>query len=306
MLKYYDQYDDYVNIAGALTKCWQRGGWLVMPKHSDINAHVSSLLGNSNAWIGLGDFGVEGAYEFIDGSRMQWLNWDGGQPNNAHGNEDCVQIHENGRWHDYPCDASEGYVCQIPNSRSLPYDHSHFTVYKNTDRTTYEDAVAVCGQFSSRLVKVTNSRYAKRLIEKFPQLALSSFWVGKDGNRNQCPVIMSDGESENDCYETKPFICEAVEPHKVVVSDQAPKVAESSDLEIQCSAYGFPTPDVIWFRNDMEIKGQVKRKGHSTMKLNDVTSADYGEYVCRATNIIRSKVYEMEGYSFVHVIDEAE
>lgn len=44
ILKYYNEHDDHVNIAGALTRCTQRGGLLVMPKNKNLNAAVDGLL----------------------------------------------------------------------------------------------------------------------------------------------------------------------------------------------------------------------------------------------------------------------
>ena len=40
VLRYYNGQSDYVNIAGAITKCIQRGGVLVMPKNNELNSAV--------------------------------------------------------------------------------------------------------------------------------------------------------------------------------------------------------------------------------------------------------------------------
>uniref|UniRef100_M4B0E6 C-type lectin domain-containing protein n=1 Tax=Xiphophorus maculatus TaxID=8083 RepID=M4B0E6_XIPMA len=40
-------------------------------------------------WIGLTDLHKEGSWMWSDGSKMDFLYWDGGQPDNAGGNENC-------------------------------------------------------------------------------------------------------------------------------------------------------------------------------------------------------------------------
>lgn len=51
-------------------------------------------------WIGFNDEAVEGNFVWYDQSPVTYTNWAPGEPNNAGGNENYVQIYPNGQWND--------------------------------------------------------------------------------------------------------------------------------------------------------------------------------------------------------------
>jgi|GEM_PF-605046 len=64
---------------------------------------ISSLnqMGQSGViWIGFNDEAVEGAFVWYDQSPVVYTNWAPGEPNNAGGDESCVQIYPDGMWND--------------------------------------------------------------------------------------------------------------------------------------------------------------------------------------------------------------
>lgn len=72
--------------------------------------------GPGGGWfIGLSDVASEGAFVWIDGLGLDYTAWNPGEPNDANGNEDCVEMDQaSGVWNDVPCDATRAYLCESP------------------------------------------------------------------------------------------------------------------------------------------------------------------------------------------------
>lgn len=72
--------------------------------------------GPGGGWfIGLSDAASEGVFTWIDGLGLDQTAWNPGEPNDANGNEDCVEMdHASGVWNDVPCDATRAFVCESP------------------------------------------------------------------------------------------------------------------------------------------------------------------------------------------------
>lgn len=66
-------------------------------------------------FIGLSDSASEGAFVWIDGAGLDFTSWNAGEPNDAGGVEDCVEIDPTvGIWNDVPCDTPRAFVCESP------------------------------------------------------------------------------------------------------------------------------------------------------------------------------------------------
>lgn len=48
--------------------------------------------GNYHMWIGMRAVNDTGAFEWVDGSPVQYTNWYPGQPDNLGGNEPCAEV----------------------------------------------------------------------------------------------------------------------------------------------------------------------------------------------------------------------
>ena len=111
----------------ASAVCADYGGRLANPRTTAQNAAIKSLgYGGSSTWIGLTDRGTEGSWTWSDGShagatgasswQASWSfeNWQGGQPDNSQGIEDCVVLRsQNGKWNDANCDTRRRFYCEI-------------------------------------------------------------------------------------------------------------------------------------------------------------------------------------------------
>lgn len=77
-------------------------------------------------WTGLNDLSIEGTFEWIDGSLFNYTYWYTNQPNNANGDEHCVQIVDGGYWNDARCEFERSPICktiQTMNPTVLPTDY---------------------------------------------------------------------------------------------------------------------------------------------------------------------------------------
>ena len=62
-------------------------------------------------WIGATDLDVETVFRWTDGSILNWMNWDSGQPNNHDSEQHCVKRRNEGKWNDYFCDENTKFIC---------------------------------------------------------------------------------------------------------------------------------------------------------------------------------------------------
>ncbi|KAF7653995.1 hypothetical protein LDENG_00075190, partial [Lucifuga dentata] len=115
---YYYNDTDIVDFHTALTRCYAEKALLVSILNKDEQAYVNSMVGTGQigaAWIGMMMFGLAGGqYMWVDGSPITYTHWAPGEPNNAHGEEQCVQMNrQHGGWNDANCGrAGAGYVCK--------------------------------------------------------------------------------------------------------------------------------------------------------------------------------------------------
>ena len=98
----------------AETACETDGAHLVRINSATENAFVLSLHPAGDIWIGLSDHLVEAQFRWTDGSATAggYQNWQGGQPNDAGGSEDCGEMNVAGGWNDNGCTFVETYVCE--------------------------------------------------------------------------------------------------------------------------------------------------------------------------------------------------
>ncbi|XP_068505832.1 galactose-specific lectin nattectin-like [Syngnathus scovelli] len=108
------------SFADAESVCNILGGNLVSIHNELENALVLELIRAADgevdgAWIGLNDAVLEGDFMWIDGSDVDFTNFDGGAPSGA---GDCVAMVTNaGEWVDAPCPIELSYVCIREASR---------------------------------------------------------------------------------------------------------------------------------------------------------------------------------------------
>ncbi|CAN9509887.1 unnamed protein product [Ophioblennius macclurei] len=108
-------------------KSWARSRDYCKNKQADlvvINSPEEMAFANklytsgTETWIGLSDEGVEGHWQWVDGSSLTIAFWGKNQPNSHNGrNQDCVEIwhqsSDDGEWNDEGCTIEQNFICEL-------------------------------------------------------------------------------------------------------------------------------------------------------------------------------------------------
>ena len=104
----------------AKSACEALGSKLAMVKsQSEQQALVQKV--RRDVWIGLHrDRRDKSRWIWVDGTWVSYSHWNGGEPNNAGGNEDCGHMFPpKGKWNDAPCHGSLHYLCETNGEETL-------------------------------------------------------------------------------------------------------------------------------------------------------------------------------------------
>ncbi|XP_060903012.1 CD209 antigen-like [Labrus mixtus] len=99
--------------------CQNNGAELAIITSQKEMRFVNGLYrSDQEVWIGLTDKGVEGKWEWVDGTPMTTTFWGKGQPNSHSGrNQDCVEFWHRalgvGEWNDENCKILQYFICEI-------------------------------------------------------------------------------------------------------------------------------------------------------------------------------------------------
>ncbi|KAM5238000.1 low affinity immunoglobulin epsilon Fc receptor [Ctenodactylus gundi] len=93
--------------------CEDMEGRLVSIHSTDEQDFLTKHAHKEGSWIGLRDLDMEGEFVWMDGSPMDYSNWQLGEPNNAEPSEDCVMMKGSGKWNDAHCRSwLDAWVCE--------------------------------------------------------------------------------------------------------------------------------------------------------------------------------------------------
>ncbi|XP_038579760.1 galactose-specific lectin nattectin-like [Micropterus salmoides] len=111
------QFSD-VDWATAERFCTSIGGNLASIQTPEEYTFIRDLIFRSTnshkpTWVGGYDAVKEGVWLWSDGSKWDFKAWTAGEPNNAGGNENCMQINYSGRdfVNDYSCTTLNSVLC---------------------------------------------------------------------------------------------------------------------------------------------------------------------------------------------------
>ncbi|XP_054436456.1 pulmonary surfactant-associated protein D, partial [Pteronotus mesoamericanus] len=96
--------------------CRQAGGELPSPRSAAENEALQQLVAAQNkgaAFLSMTDSKTEGKFTYPTGETLVYSNWAPGEPNNDGGEEDCVEIFDNGKWNDKSCGDKRLVICEF-------------------------------------------------------------------------------------------------------------------------------------------------------------------------------------------------
>lgn len=100
------------------TACAAFGGDLLRLDDATENSAVAAVVEPPSAvgggwFIGLSDGAGRGTFLWIDGGGLEFAAWLAGEPNDAAGDEDCVEMDQAaGGWNDVPCSMIRSFICE--------------------------------------------------------------------------------------------------------------------------------------------------------------------------------------------------
>ena len=106
-------FTDQKNYLDSLLACNVEGATLASVTNETEQNAMFLMAGSGATWTGLSDILDEGVYSWMDGSLLDYTNWNNGQPNNRDGNQHCVYMRgSDGKWDDIVCKRKEPFICQ--------------------------------------------------------------------------------------------------------------------------------------------------------------------------------------------------
>ncbi|KAJ8036335.1 Macrophage mannose receptor 1 [Holothuria leucospilota] len=172
--------------------CQVQGGDLVIIHSQEIQSFIISKMQEVGfpIYIGLSDITNRGQFRWVDGTPVDYTNWDGREPNEVGGEEDCVEMlfgyGEVGRWNDIGCDGSKGYICQRSIDEAYPQqppddndcDTGYVPYYDScfkllTSTSDFATAAATCQN---------DGYYLASIHDEFEQAFVETLMYSKTGN----------------------------------------------------------------------------------------------------------------------------
>lgn len=98
--------------------CSSLNGFMATIPNATVNALIIPIL-TSYTWFDAKETGRDSKiYQTSAGEILQYFNWHQKEPNEQCSGGCCLDIDNQGKWHDYPCNEAVHTLCQIPVRRN--------------------------------------------------------------------------------------------------------------------------------------------------------------------------------------------
>jgi len=197
-------------------------GGLVSIHSSDENEIISSDTHGyfnlfKNYWIGLNRRDTEDKWKWSDRSKVDFITWDEGQPNNAAGLQECglVQGRTN-KWNDGNCNAKIQFICQVDRgvdvvevnetkkedptkcsgstNETVWYAYKGYCYYFSDDqRKSYYESRKACHDIGGELTSINDHDELNFVHDHAHKFRNSAWWIGLDMNNKDQEYKWIDG-----------------------------------------------------------------------------------------------------------------
>ncbi|XP_038058428.1 macrophage mannose receptor 1-like isoform X2 [Patiria miniata] len=201
----------FVSYADAKRLCKTQGATLASihtAAQNDWLYKVSRVtLGQRNIWIGM-HRSTEGMLQWDDGSVVNYIFWDEGEPSSGQEGTDCVSLFAGndgvGPWKDERCFKLNAFICQKPaNDGPEPQCEPEWQFggqncfYFAMEMMSWEEAEMSCNQMGSNLAslddEVERRNLSTILIYELPEIVEYWPWIGFRRLPNAADFTWSDG-----------------------------------------------------------------------------------------------------------------
>jgi hypothetical protein len=190
------------------------GAHLVTISNENENNFVSSLLNGSQAWIGLADAQIEGEFNWVDNTNLNYENWADTEPSNSgpFGNEDYVIINtgegnsnpSSGFWNDADNNTELLFVLEIDAIYgcldSLDYNYNPEANTSDQSCLTYEeykiDSLEIANEVLTNEASIAVSSLQQALDTWNTTIDLSAGW-NMFGYGCPSPINIAEGLSNH-------------------------------------------------------------------------------------------------------------
>ncbi|KAL1787504.1 mannose-binding protein C [Sigmodon hispidus] len=110
--KYFVSTGKKMSFDEAKAACSQFHASVATPRNAEENQAIQNVA-KDIAYLGVTDQKIENRFVDLKGNRVQYTNWNAGEPNNTGDQEDCTVLLTNGKWNDVPCSDRFLAVCEF-------------------------------------------------------------------------------------------------------------------------------------------------------------------------------------------------
>ena len=113
--KCYKVSDSLESWRDASRQCQSEGAQLLTVESYEENEFVYSLAPGTDLWIGYNRLSSSSVWQWADGNKSPYTNWDKGQPDDQGGDQFCAHMwgwYKSFKWDDRLCTEEKKFVCK--------------------------------------------------------------------------------------------------------------------------------------------------------------------------------------------------